>query len=107
MELNYCGQRIMKLLCGKALRGVIFAFAFAQIAQVPARAAAPPSPDSNPVLTNWLTATKSFQRAGDLIGSESYSQATADLNTSTASLPAPYGTMAAQFAFRLDSALKL
>jgi tetratricopeptide (TPR) repeat protein len=66
-----------------------------------------PDPNSNRALTNWLTATTSFKQAGDLIANDAFSQATAQLNSNTAEFPVPYGTMAAQFAFRLDSALKL
>jgi len=64
-------------------------------------------PDQARGLTNWLAASSSFKHGGDLIADEKYSEATAEFNSDTASFPAPYATMAAQFAFRLDSALKL
>jgi tetratricopeptide (TPR) repeat protein len=68
---------------------------------------APASPESSRALTNWLAATTSFKHVGELVADNAYTQATAQLNADTGSMPAPYGTMAAQFAFRLDSALKL
>src|SRR5882672_1160718 len=99
-------RRIMRSVsCGiNRIRLVALVFAVALTTRVFADTA---PPDQARGLTNWLAASSSFKHGGDLIADEKYSEATAEFNSDTASFPAPYATMAAQFAFRLDSALKL
>src|SRR5262249_32918352 len=72
-----------------------------------ARAAELPRPKANSALTNWLTATTSFQRAGVLVGSGKYVQAGGELASEKTTLPAPYGAMAEEYLAGLETALKL
>lgn len=99
-------RRIMRSVSSGTIRITLIALGLAMALTAPVFAG-PASPDRARSQTNWLAATSSFKRAGDLIANDKYSEATAEFNFDTANFPAPYGTMAAQFAFRLDSALKL
>ncbi len=58
-------------------------------------------------LTNWLTASSSFKKAGAFVGQGKYSQARAALSAGTTNLATPYKNLAAELLSQLDSTLKL
>lgn len=65
------------------------------------------TPPEQSALDYWQTPMKSFRNVGELIGRGDFERARAELNADATKFTAPYGTMAADYAGKLDSALAI